>query len=123
MILFSPPPPDLGYEQVAETTFGLILIFISLTITAPIFEEILFRGYLLDKIRSVCSDNFAILSTGFLFGIMHWNIFFWSDFLQVGSATIGGFLYAWLRIKTGSLWPSIICHALWNGTIFFLVFI
>ena len=118
-----PPPPDLGYEQVAETTFGLILIFISLTIAAPIFEEILFRGYLLDKIRSVYSDNFAILSTGFLFGIMHWNIFFWSDFLQVGSATIGGFLYAWLRIKTGSLWPSIICHALWNGTIFFLVFV
>jgi len=117
------PSPDLGYAEVANTTFGLILIFISFAITAPIFEEILFRGYLLDKIRSSYSDNFTIISTGLLFGIMHWNIFFWSDFAQVGSATIGGFLYAWLRIKTGSLWPSMICHSLWNGTIFFLVFV
>ena len=117
------PSPDLGYAGVANTTFGLILIFISFAITAPIFEEILFRGYLLDKIRSSYSDNFTIISTGLLFGIMHWNIFFWSDFAQVGSATIGGFLYAWLRIKTGSLWPSMICHSLWNGTIFFLVFV
>ncbi|MDB3870845.1 DUF805 domain-containing protein [Euryarchaeota archaeon] len=117
------PSSDSGYEEVANTTFGLILIFISFAITAPIFEEILFRGYLLDKIRSSYSDNFTIISTGFLFGMMHWNIFFWSDFAQVGSATIGGFLYAWLRIKTGSLWPSMICHSLWNGTIFILVFV
>jgi membrane protease YdiL (CAAX protease family) len=117
------PSPDLGYAEVANTNFGLILIFISFAITAPIFEEILFRGYLLDKIRSSYSDNFTIISTGLLFGMMHWNIFFWSDFAQVGSATIGGFLYAWLRIKTGSLWPSMICHSLWNGTIFILVFV
>ncbi|MGB1568921.1 MAG: type II CAAX prenyl endopeptidase Rce1 family protein [Candidatus Thalassarchaeaceae archaeon] len=36
---------------------------------------------------------------------------------------IGGVLYAWLRIKTGSVWPSIICHSIWNlfaGVIIFL---
>ena len=94
-----------------------------MAIAAPIFEEILFRGYILDKIRNLYSDKFAIISSGFLFGLMHWEILAPLDFAQTGAATIGGFLYAWLRIKTGSLWPSIICHALWNGGIFFLVFI
>jgi membrane protease YdiL (CAAX protease family) len=101
----------------------LFLLFIALVIAAPLLEEILFRGYLLDKIRNSYSDNFAIMVTGILFGIMHYDILAPLDFAQTGSATIGGFLYAWLRIKTGSLWPSIICHSLWNGTIFFLFFV
>ena len=101
----------------------LFLLFVALVIAAPLLEEILFRGYLLDKIRNSYSDNFAIMVTGILFGIMHYDILAPLDFAQTGSATIGGFLYAWLRIKTGSLWPSIICHSLWNGTIFFLFFV
>ena len=101
----------------------LTLLFISLTIAAPFLEEILFRGYLLDKIRSSYSDNVAIISTGFLFGFMHHDILAPLDFGQTGAATISGFLYAWLRIKTGSLWPSIVCHSIWNGLIFFIFFL
>ena len=116
-------PNDTSYDEIFTSTYGLVLLFVAMAIAAPIFEEILFRGYILDKIRNLHSDNFAIVSSGFLFGLMHWEILAPLDFAQTGAATIGGFLYAWLRIKTGSLWPSIICHALWNGAIFFLTFI
>ena len=116
-------PNDTSYDEISTSTYGLVLLFVAMAIAAPIFEEILFRGYILDKIRNLYSDKFAIISSGFLFGLMHWEILAPLDFAQTGAATIGGFLYAWLRIKTGSLWPSIICHALWNGGIFFLVFI
>ena len=116
-------PNDTSYDQISASTYGLVLLFVAMAIAAPIFEEILFRGYILDKIRNLYSDNFAIISSGFLFGLMHWDILAPLDFAQTGAATIGGFLYAWLRIKTGSLWPSIICHALWNGGIFLLAFL
>ena len=119
----SGPPTDLGLEEIGASTSGIIVLFIALAITAPLLEEILFRGYFLDKIRNVFSDNTAIIGTSILFGLMHWQIFAPLSFAQVGSATIAGFLYAWLRIKTGSIWPSIICHSLWNSAIFFIGFI
>ena len=33
----------------------------------------------------------------------------------------GGLLYAWLRVKTGSIFPSMIAHAIWNGFITLVV--
>ena len=102
----------------------LLLVFICLAIGAPLVEELFFRGYALDKLRNVHSDTFVIISTGILFGFLHWDpIFGFWDLYQTGAATIGGFLYAWLRIKTGSLWPSIACHSIWNGTIFLFTFL
>tara|TARA_B110000003_G_scaffold244258_1_gene253250 strand:+ start:209 stop:1096 length:888 start_codon:yes stop_codon:yes gene_type:complete len=96
----------------------LLLLFISLSIAAPIFEEMIFRGYILQKLRKSFSDIFSILLSGILFGTAHWSIFAPFDLYQTGAATIGGFLYAWLTIRTESLWPSIIAHSLWNGGIF-----
>ena len=102
----------------------LLLVFICLAIGAPLVEELFFRGYVLDKLRNVHSDTFVIISTGILFGFLHWDpIFGFWDLYQTGAATIGGFLYAWLRIKTGSLWPSIACHSIWNVTIFLFTFL
>jgi membrane protease YdiL (CAAX protease family) len=122
---------DLPSDQVlfveassANDPLILLLLFICLAIAAPLVEEIFFRGYILDKLRNVHSDTFAIISTGILFGFMHWDpIFGFYDLYQTGAVTIGGFLYAWLRIKTGSLWPSIACHSIWNGAIFFFAFV
>ena len=104
------------------------LLFINLAIAAPIVEELFFRGYLLDKLRNQYSDFFSALVTSILFGIIHWSPYIdylegSLDFSRVGTTMFGGFLYACLRIKTGSIWPSIICHSLWNGTIFFLLFL
>ena len=108
----------------ANSPLILILIFISLAISAPLIEELVFRGYILDSLRTNYSDLFSIFASGVLFGFMHWDpVFGFFDLYQTGAATIGGFLYGWLRIKTGGLWPSIICHSIWNGTIFLIVYI
>lgn len=108
----------------ANSPLILILIFISLAISAPLIEELVFRGYILDSLRANYSDLFSIFASGVLFGFMHWDpVFGFFDLYQTGAATIGGFLYGWLRIKTGGLWPSIICHSIWNGTIFLIVYI
>lgn len=108
----------------ANSALILILIFISLTISAPLIEELVFRGYILDSLRTNYSDLFSIFASGILFGFMHWDpVFGFFDLYQTGAATIGGFLYGWLRIKTGGLWPSIICHSIWNGAIFLIVYI
>ena len=120
-------PDDIGiFVEAASVNDPLVLFlfFISLTVAAPLVEEMIFRGYVLDSLRSNYSDFYAILWSGILFGFLHWDpLFGFYDLYQTGAATIGGFLYGWLRIRTGSLWPSIFCHSLWNGTIFFFEFI
>ena len=124
-IIGLPPEQAFFFEaSSANDPLILLLVFICLAIGAPLVEELFFRGYVLDKLRNVHSDTFVIISTGILFGFLHWDpIFGFWDLYQTGAATIGGFLYAWLRIKTGSLWPSIACHSIWNGTIFLFTFL
>lgn len=115
---------DLFYDSSSSNDpLILLLLFISLSIAAPIFEEMVFRGYILQKLRKSFSDIFSILLSGILFGIAHWSIFAPFDLYQTGAATIGGFLYGWLTIRTESIWPSIIAHSLWNGGIFLLMLI
>ena len=120
-----PEGGDLFFDaNSANSPLILILIFISLAISAPLFEELIFRGYILDCLRTNYSDLFSIFASGLLFGFLHWEpLFGFFDLYQTGAATLGGFLYGWLRIKTGSLWPSIICHSIWNGSIFLTVYI
>ena len=104
------------------------LLFINLAVAAPIVEELFFRGYLLDKLRNHYSDLISVLITSILFGFIHWSPYAdylsgSSDFSRVPTTLFGGFLYGFLRIKTGSIWPSIICHSIWNSAIFFLLFL
>jgi len=84
------------------------LLVIAVAIVTPIAEELMFRGYVLDSIRRIHGDWPAIIGSAILFGLVHINPFL------VGQAFIGGVIYGWIRIRTGSLLPSIACHMMWN---------
>ena len=84
------------------------LLMIAVAIVTPIAEELMFRGYILDSIRRIHGDWPAIIGSAILFGLVHINPFL------VGQAFIGGVIYGWIRIRTGSLLPSITCHMMWN---------
>ena len=85
------------------------LLMIAVAIVTPIAEELMFRGYILDSIRRIHGDWPAIIGSAILFGLVHINPFL------VGQAFIGGVIYGWIRIRTGSLLPSIACHMIWNA--------
>ena len=83
---------------------------INLIILGPIMEEIIFRGYVLDTFRGFFTEKVAVISSSLLFGMLH----FMYGGLGIILISFGGALYAWLRIRTGSLVPPIICHIMWN---------
>jgi membrane protease YdiL (CAAX protease family) len=120
----SPEEVELFFDPgSANNLLILALLFTTMSIGAPLVEEMYFRGYILNSLRGMHSDNVAIIVSGLLFGIIHNPFFlFFGGIYQIGVTSIGGFLYAWLRIRTGSLWPSIACHFLWNTMIFVLMF-
>ena len=104
-----PSPPDIGVTW-ESSTLSIVLVLLSTVIIGPIAEELMFRGYVLDSIRKIHGDVLGIILSALLFGMIH---FF--DPYTVGMATLGGVLYGYIRVKTGSLWPSVVSHMIWNA--------
>ncbi|MBP50856.1 MAG: hypothetical protein CMA68_02090 [Euryarchaeota archaeon] len=98
---------DLGTTW-DSSNIAIFLAFISICIMTPISEELFFRGYLLDSISRMHGQWPAILISALIFGLVHLDPF------TIGLATIGGVIYGWIRIRTGSLLPGIAAHAMWN---------
>jgi membrane protease YdiL (CAAX protease family) len=116
--------PFIDANQVQETGFSqlasrpeYILAFISLVIVAPVAEEVLFRGYLLGKLRKFAPLWVSILITSLLFAVVHFQ---WNVGLDVFALSI---VLCILRAVSGSLWPSILLHMLKNGVAFYFLFI
>ena len=91
-----------------SSNMAIFLAFLSICIMTPISEELFFRGYLLDSINRIHGKWPAIVISSLLFGLVHIDPF------AIGLATIGGVIYGWIRIRTGSLVPVIVAHAMWN---------
>ena len=76
-------------------------------ILSPIIEEVLFRGVMLNKIRTY-GDKIAIITTALLFGLFHEN--FSQFFYAVGL----GMIFAYVTLKTGTIKYSIGLHIMIN---------
>lgn len=100
---------DLNHLLKPDTLLGFILLFIAVSILAPIGEELLFRGFLQQFLERYWSDTTkSILVTSFVFSAIHFNPYWFAQIYFLGIML--GFL-AW---KTKSVIPSVILHALNN---------
>lgn len=116
--------PFYNVNQVQDTGFsGLshgyeyFLAFFTLVIIAPVSEEVLFRGYLLGKLRKYIPIWASVLITSLLFGLVHFE---WNVGVDVFALSI---VLCLLRIQTGRLWPSIVLHMIKNSIAFYFLFI
>lgn len=82
-------------------------------------EELIFRGFLF---KALCKDNLkqAIIISSVTFGIGHIvNLLSGADVVatlfQILYAIAIGFVFTYLFLVCGSLWPCILCHAVING--------
>lgn len=85
-----------------------IAFFLAVTLLAPFVEELTYRG-LGFSLFSPYGVVLAIVATGVLFGLAHG--------LLIGLPVLAcfGIVVAWLRTKTGSVYPGILLHAVFNG--------
>ena len=97
---------DLNGVDLDFLTIFTFLLYLS--ILTPVVEEVVFRGFVLDLASEKYGDWFSIFISAFLFAIMH------VEGVTVANAFIAGLIFGHLRIRTGSLWPPIILHFLWN---------
>jgi membrane protease YdiL (CAAX protease family) len=109
-----------GFTGITQQ-YELILAFMTLVVVAPVAEEVLFRGYLLGKLRKLFPTWAAILATSILFGLIHvgttgaWNVAVDTFALSI--------VLSLLRISTGSIWASMLLHMIKNGIAFYILFV
>jgi membrane protease YdiL (CAAX protease family) len=87
----------------AFLAFGAVATFV-----APVVEELTFRGVGFALLVPY-GPWVAILSTGILFGIWHGLI------VALPVLAAFGIVLGWLRHATGSVYPCIAAHAIFNG--------
>lgn len=95
------------------------------TFLVGLSEELMFRGVLLQALRHTMSIVPAVAITTLAFGAIHsLNVFITGDLqaalIQSTAAALSGLFFIALRLRTGSLWPCIVIHGLWDGAAFLL---
>jgi len=97
----------------AENSVEKILILFGLVLFGPLFEEVLFRGYLQTRTDAILNNKYpwiSILVTAALFSVFHFQ---YAPLEMIYIFGIGIFL-SLMRLKTGSLWFPIIFHVVGN---------
>ncbi|MDF0555959.1 type II CAAX endopeptidase family protein [Kamptonema sp. UHCC 0994] len=109
--------PILPIALESKDGIALAVFFATASIAAPIFEEIIFRGFLLPSLTRYLPVWGAIALSGFVFAIAHLNA---SEVLPL--ATLGiilGFVYT----RSRNLLAPMLLHSLWNSGTLLSLFI
>ena len=100
-------------EEMAQTiSFGdsavqNVIIFVYVVVIGPIFEELMYRGFILNALAPV-NRNFAIIVSALMFSLMHGN------FAQIPNTFLVAIVWGYLAVKTGSIIPTVIAHIIMN---------
>ncbi|WP_288262007.1 CPBP family intramembrane glutamic endopeptidase [uncultured Prochlorococcus sp.] len=96
---------------------SFILLFITTTLLAPLFEEIIFRGILLPTLSINFGIILGIIVSAFIFALAHLSLG------EMPALFVLGIGLGITRISSGSLFSSVIMHSLWNGLTFLNLFL
>ena len=104
----------MEYDRLLDSVNGAgssWLMLISVFILAPIAEEILFRGLILEHSKNLLTLPLAIIFQAFMFGVYHGNM------IQGIYAFILGAVLGYLAYKFDSIIPCILFHMAINVSI------
>lgn len=90
---------------------SIALTLLSTVLIGSLFEEVLFRGLILNEVRSVSPVYVAVIVQAVLFGLIL------MDPVLGGFAALGALVYGLIYRASDSLWASLITHIFSSGTV------
>jgi membrane protease YdiL (CAAX protease family) len=98
-------------QRILEVVFAqkAVAMMVTVSVAAPLAEELFFRGFALPALARSWGPLAAAVTTGAMFSVLHLNKVGFLGLWEIGV------LLALLRLSTGSLWPSVVCHATNNA--------
>lgn len=113
-VLPSTPVTFSSVEQsiMARDPVAMALYALVVALCAPVWEEIVFRGFLLPSLTKYMPVWCSILVSSVIFALAHFNVQRMLPLIFLG--VVMGVVFA----RSRNLLPSILLHSLWNGFVF-----
>ena len=99
------------FDKIFEGDFGWWGAFMKVAIIAPIIEELIFRGLILQGFRRNYNGFVAVVMSALLFALFHLNPW------QLPATFVLGLLLGWLVIRTNSILLAILGHSINNALV------
>jgi uncharacterized protein len=110
---------------IVDSIINFLIQVVILMLTFSLAEEIGIRGYLLPKLLSLGRTR-ALALSGLVFATWHMPLILLTPVFPVGNKLISlplfvatvvaaSFVYGYLRLYTGSVWPASLAHAVHNA--------
>lgn len=109
--------PLLSLALDSQNWLVLSIFFFTAAILAPVFEEVIFRGFLLPSLSRYFPVSVAIVLSSLLFAIAHLNLSEILPLFVLGSVL--GIVYS----RSHNLLASMLLHGLWNSGTLLSLFI
>lgn len=105
-----PAPPWFWelFNNIFDSDFGWWGTFMKVAVIAPVIEEMIFRGIILQGFRRNYTNFTAIVMSALLFSLYHLNPW------QMPATFVLGLILGWLMIRTRSLILTILGHSINN---------
>ena len=117
------PFPEHWQELLSQTNSPITssstpVMFVMVAVMAPLWEELLFRGFILGSLKKVMKPWIAVLISALVFGFSHGSPFDMENGNPIGFfySLILGVLMGAMFVKFDSILPSLIFHAAYNFT-------
>ncbi|CAK8573431.1 unnamed protein product [Lathyrus sativus] len=96
----------------ARDPVAMVLYAVVVSVCAPIWEEIVFRGFLLPSLTRYMPVWSAVLVSSIAFALAHFNI------QRMLPLVFLGMVMGSVFVRSRNLLPSMLLHSLWNAFVF-----
>jgi len=104
-------------EKMISSAKSLYVFAIFGIFVAPMFEEIIFRGFLFKVFYEMSGPGVAVPATAFLFALLH-SFQLWGNWAAIALIFAVGYVLGFLRNRSSSLLPGLIVHTSYNAMLF-----
>lgn len=117
LLLGPPPPQEIEVLLTGLKGKHLLLPFLTVSVLAPLSEELYFRGMVYPVIKARFGAMTGMVLSGLFFGALHLDLY---RIIPIG---VGGMVLAYFYEKTGSLVTPIIAHSVWNTIMLIMLYL
>ncbi len=117
--------PERAFAMLTLPGLLALLMGLGLSIASATGEEIGWRGLLVPELGRFCTFTWVALISALVWGCWHLPLMIFGSYHGSGAlwysiitfflALFGGStIFAWIRLRSGSVWPAALLHGFWN---------
>jgi len=102
-------------DQLRSKSVGLVVVAVVITLGAPVFEELFFRGLIMQSLQTRWGPRIALGGQAVIFGLCHLSPDLGlGNITEMLAITTAGLVLGWLAVRYRRLGPGVWAHGWFN---------